>query len=65
MLQNELTTLQLVWKEGPDLHYTRNSFPVEGVVEDPATGAAAAASGGYLPDAGLVSTPKHIVIKQG
>ena len=65
MLQHELTTLQLVWKESPDLYHSRNPFPVGGVVEDPATGAAAAAFGGYLRDADLVQTPKTIVIKQG
>lgn len=66
MLRNDLTTLQLVWKETPTLYHSRNPFPVGGVVEDPATGAAAAAFGGYLRDAGLlVSTPKRIVIKQG
>lgn len=65
MLRHELTTLQLVWKERPDLYHARNPFPVGGVVEDPATGAAAAALGGYLRDAGLLSAPNRFVIKQG
>jgi PhzF family phenazine biosynthesis protein len=38
---------------------------VGGVVEDPATGAAAAALGGYLRGANLVSVPATILIKQG
>jgi PhzF family phenazine biosynthesis protein len=65
MLKNDLTTLQLVWRERTDLFHARNPFPVGGVVEDPATGAAAAALGGYLRDAGLVATPFRFVIRQG
>jgi PhzF family phenazine biosynthesis protein len=38
---------------------------VGGVVEDPATGASAAALGGYLRDAGLVATPFRFTIRQG
>ena len=65
MLDDGLTTLQLVWRERPDLFHARNPFPVGGVVEDPATGAAAAALGGYLRDAGLVSAPASVNIRQG
>ena len=65
MLENDLTTLQLVWRERADLFHARHPFPVGGVVEDPATGAAAAALGGYLRDAGLVATPFRFVIRQG
>jgi PhzF family phenazine biosynthesis protein len=65
MLADGLTTLQLVWRERADLFHSRNPFPVGGVVEDPATGAAAAALGGYLRDAGLIATPAVIVIRQG
>jgi PhzF family phenazine biosynthesis protein len=54
-----------VWRERTDLFHARNPFPVGGVVEDPATGAAAAALGGYLRDAGLVATPFRFVIRQG
>ncbi|MEO1203393.1 MAG: PhzF family phenazine biosynthesis protein, partial [Pseudomonadota bacterium] len=60
-----LTTLQLVWRERDDLYHSRNPFPVGGVVEDPATGAAAAALGGYLRDAGLLRPPAQFVIRQG
>jgi PhzF family phenazine biosynthesis protein len=35
------------------------------VVEDPATGAAAAALGGYLRDAGLLQAPAQLTIRQG
>ena len=65
MLAADLTTVQLVWRERPDLFHSRNPFPVGGVVEDPATGAAAAALGGYLRDAGLVRAPATLVIRQG
>ncbi|PSN19418.1 phenazine biosynthesis protein PhzF [filamentous cyanobacterium CCP5] len=65
MLQAGLTTLQLVHREDWHLFHARNPFPVGGVVEDPATGAAAAALGGYLRDAGLVSAPTTLNIRQG
>jgi PhzF family phenazine biosynthesis protein len=65
MLQDGLTTLQLVWREQPGIFHSRNPFPVGGVVEDPATGAAAAALGGYLRNAGLVRAPAFIEIRQG
>lgn len=65
MQQAELTTLQLVWRERDDLFHARNPFPVGGVKEDPATGAAAAALGGYLRDAGLVETPFEFEVRQG
>ena len=65
MLADGLTTVQLVWRERSDLFHSRNPFPVGGVVEDPATGAAAAALGGYLRSAGLVRPPATILIRQG
>ena len=65
MLSDGLTTLQLVWRERSDVFHSRNPFPVGGVVEDPATGAAAAALGGYLRDAKLVAAPTTILIRQG
>lgn len=65
MLQNDLTTLQLVWRESDDCFHARNPFPVGGVVEDPATGAAAAALAGWLRDAGLRRAPFALRIRQG
>lgn len=65
MLREGLTTLQLVWRELPAVFHSRNPFPVGGVVEDPATGAAAAALGGYLREAKLVTAPSAILIRQG
>ena len=65
MLRERLTTLQLVWRESTNLFHSRNPFPVGGVVEDPATGAAAAALGGYLREARLIAAPTTIFIRQG
>jgi PhzF family phenazine biosynthesis protein len=65
MLREDLTTLQLVWRESDTLFHARDPFPVGGVVEDPATGAAAAALGGYLRDAGLIESPVRFEIHQG
>jgi PhzF family phenazine biosynthesis protein len=65
MLRDGLTTLQLVWRESSTVFHSRNPFPVGGVVEDPATGAAAAAFGGYLRDAKLITVPTTILIRQG
>ena len=65
MLADDLTTLQLLWRESPRVFHARNPFPVGGVVEDPATGAAAAALGGYLRDAGLLAAPASVLIRQG
>lgn len=52
MLREGLTTISLLWREGPDSFVARNAFASGGVVEDPATGAAAAALGGLLVDLG-------------
>ena len=65
MLREDLITLQLVWRENDALFHSRNPFPVGGVVEDPATGAAAAALGGYLRGAGIVQAPATLTIRQG
>ena len=65
MLREGLTTLQLVWRESTNLFHSRNPFPVGGIVEDPATGAAAAALGGYLREAKLIVAPATFLIRQG
>jgi PhzF family phenazine biosynthesis protein len=65
MLRTDLTTLQLIHRVDRDVFHVRNPFPVGGVVEDPATGAAAAALGGYLREHGLVDTPTELEIHQG
>ncbi|MGS2648449.1 PhzF family phenazine biosynthesis isomerase [Streptosporangium sp. LJ11] len=48
MTREGWTTVNLFWRESDERFHARNPFPVGGVVEDPATGAAAAAFGGYL-----------------
>lgn len=65
MLREGWTTLQLVWRERDDVFHARDPFPVGGVVEDPATGAAAAALGGYLRETGLIRVPGSFVVRQG
>jgi PhzF family phenazine biosynthesis protein len=50
MNREGLTTIALVHAETARLFHARNPFASGGVYEDPATGAAAAALGGYLRD---------------
>jgi PhzF family phenazine biosynthesis protein len=59
------TTLQLVWRETPELFHARDPFPIGGVIEDPATGAAAAAFGGYLRTLGALPPSGAFTIRQG
>jgi PhzF family phenazine biosynthesis protein len=65
MAERDWITVQLVWREGADVFHVRNPFPPGGVVEDPATGAAAAAFGAYLRELGLVDVPSTITLHQG
>jgi PhzF family phenazine biosynthesis protein len=67
MSARELVTVDLVFRDPSDplVFHARNPFPVGGVVEDPATGAAAAAFGAYLRALGLVTPPAHVTIHQG
>jgi PhzF family phenazine biosynthesis protein len=65
MAARDWTTLQLVWRQEPAVFQSRNPFPVGGVVEDPATGAAAAALGGYLRQVGALRPPAAFTVFQG
>lgn len=65
MAEHALVTLQLVWPKSKRKYYARNPFPPGGVVEDPATGGAAAAFGGYLRDLGLIGHTASFTIRQG
>ncbi|MFG2271369.1 PhzF family phenazine biosynthesis protein [Streptomyces chartreusis] len=65
MAREDWTTVDLLWRESPTVFHARNPFPPGGVVEDPATGAAAAAFGGYLRELELVATPATLTIHQG
>jgi PhzF family phenazine biosynthesis protein len=58
-------TVALVFAESPTLFHARNPFPPGGIVEDPATGAAAAAFGGYLRELGLIAVGEPFTILQG
>ncbi|MGA8114446.1 MAG: PhzF family phenazine biosynthesis isomerase [Actinocatenispora sp.] len=59
------TTVHLVWRESDDVFHARDPFPPGGVVEDAATGAAAAAFGAYLRELELVGPPARVIIRQG
>ena len=65
MRHHELITVQLVWPESKKLYHSRNPFAGSGVVEDPATGAAAAAFGGYLRELGMIEETASFKIIQG
>ncbi|MEU9008501.1 PhzF family phenazine biosynthesis isomerase [Streptomyces sp. NPDC048479] len=61
----DLTTVQLAWRESASVFHVRDPFPVGGVVEDPATGAAAAAFGAYVRELGLVPGESELILHQG
>ncbi|MCG6498212.1 PhzF family phenazine biosynthesis protein [Kitasatospora sp. A2-31] len=65
MTARDLLTLQLVWRESEHVFHVRDPFPVGGVVEDPATGAAAAAFGAYLRELAAVAAPAVLTLHQG
>ena len=65
MAARNWTTVDLVWRESATTFHVRNPFPPGGVVEDPATGAAAAALGGYLREGGHVALPAVLTVLQG
>lgn len=57
-------TIIVLHERGGDWE-ARNIFPVGTITEDPATGAAAAATGAYLRATGAVSAPARVRIRQG
>ena len=65
MLAQDWTTVQLAWRQDERTLHVRNPFPVGGVVEDPATGAAAAALGAYLRSLGAIRPPATLTLHQG
>ncbi|MGX7826563.1 PhzF family phenazine biosynthesis protein [Actinokineospora sp. 24-640] len=65
MAARRWTTVHLVWAEDSTTFHARDPFPPGGQVEDAATGAAAAAFGGYLRDLDLVELPATVVVRQG
>jgi PhzF family phenazine biosynthesis protein len=65
MAERDWTTIDLIYRESVHVFHARNPFPPGGVVEDPATGAAAAAFGGYLRELGSVAPPATVTVHQG
>lgn len=65
MLAEGLTTIQVVHRRSDTEFDARDPFPVGGVVEDPATGAAAAALGAHLRHHHIVDPPVDFMIHQG
>jgi PhzF family phenazine biosynthesis protein len=65
MREHGIITLQLVWPRSKRRYFSRNPFAGSGVVEDPATGAAAAAFGGYLRELGKIGHTARFTIRQG
>lgn len=65
MQPDELATVSVLWREDLAHFHARNLFPPGGVIEDPATGAAAAAFGAYLRAFSHLVPPKRVTISQG
>lgn len=65
MAHHDWLTVNLVWRENATTFHARNPFPPGGVVEDPATGAAAAALGAYLRAQQALPTTRRFVVHQG
>ncbi|WCI09881.1 PhzF family phenazine biosynthesis isomerase [Arthrobacter sp. OVS8] len=63
--QNWAGTVTTLCEIGPGVFDSRNLFPVGTIAEDPATGSAAAAFGGYLRLLSLVEPPCRVVVHQG
>ncbi len=64
MRRHDLTTIMLAYVEDERMFVARNAFASGGVLEDPATGAAAAAFAGYLRDIGWPHGGR-LTIRQG
>ena len=65
MAQHHWTTVNLVWRENAQVFHARNPFPPGGVVEDPATGAAAAALGAYVAARHALPADRRFRVRQG
>ena len=63
MREKELTTISILYNEDENLFHSRNAFAFGGVYEDPATGAAAVALGGYFRDIGFKKEGKIEIIQ--
>lgn len=58
-------TVTVLHRLGPAEFFARNLFPVGDILEDPATGSAAAAVGAYLREIARVPADGRFVIRQG
>lgn len=65
MARQDWLTVNLVWRENATTFHARNPFPPGGVVEDPATGAAAAALGAYLDARHALPPSRRFLVRQG
>lgn len=65
MAKRGWTTVNLVWRESADTFHARNPFPPGGVIEDPATGAAAAALGAWLAHRDALPSQRRFLVRQG
>jgi len=65
MAERGWTTVNLIWRQDAETFHARNPFPPGGVIEDPATGAAAAALGAYLAANGALPQQRRFVVHQG
>lgn len=65
MREQGLVTVLLVWPESKKHYHARNPAAALGLVEDPATGAAAAAFGGYLRELGIIGENAEFTLSQG
>lgn len=58
-------TVTVMLRVADTIWEARNPFPVGAITEDPATGSAAAAFGGYLRALHAVETPARLAVRQG
>jgi PhzF family phenazine biosynthesis protein len=65
MRDHGLITVPLIWPESAKRYHSRNPGAGIGVVEDPATGASAAAFGAYLRQLGMIGRTASFMIIQG
>lgn len=57
MKRLNIVTINCIYRETDDVFHSRNAFASGGMLEDPATGAAAAALAGYLRDTDIHTAP--------
>jgi predicted PhzF superfamily epimerase YddE/YHI9 len=65
MADRDWTTVHLFWAHDASRFHARDPFPPGGVVKDAATGAAAAAFGGYLRVLRPIIAPTRLTVRQG